>query len=105
MTNIGKKKNYWQFEKSYYLLAEKVGTYKGATKKWPYIWIFKFEHQQGGGYFFQTHRPLILLATHSEEKMNNCREILDSYDYSLTLMSRDLYGSGCDEWLVKPNEK
>ena len=55
---------------------------------------------QGGKYFFQVHHPLILLATHSEEKMNNCKEILDSYDYSLTLMSRDLYGSGCDEWIA-----
>ncbi len=60
---------------------------------------------RGGKNFFKYHRPTILLATHGNNYANECEEILTTYDYSMTLVSKDLYGLECDEWLVEPKEK
>ena len=60
---------------------------------------------RGGEIFFKSHRPTILLATHGEVQVKDCRDILTRYGYSMVCVSTDPYGSGCDEWLVKPNEK
>ena len=59
---------------------------------------------RGGKMFFQSHRPIILLATHGNTQANDCRNILEEYSYSMQKISSDLYGADCNEWLVKPNE-
>jgi FkbM family methyltransferase len=58
---------------------------------------------RGSESFFKSNRPIILLATHGRKEADDCQKILSDYGYSLTIINRDLYGSGCDEWLVKPN--
>jgi len=60
---------------------------------------------RGGEAFFKSNRPIILLATHSEAQVEDCRNILTRYGYSMEPLGVDLYGGGCDEWLVKPCEK
>ena len=57
---------------------------------------------KGGHKFFQRHRPVILLATHGKSQVISCREILETYGYSMKLLSQDLYGTDCDEWLAQP---
>ncbi|MBA3921778.1 MAG: FkbM family methyltransferase [Nostocaceae cyanobacterium] len=59
---------------------------------------------RGGETFFQTNRPIILLATHGKNQVDDCREILMRYGYSMKSISQDLYGFDCDEWLVEPKE-
>ncbi|MBG1260299.1 FkbM family methyltransferase [Nostoc commune] len=59
---------------------------------------------RGGEKFFQEYRPIILLATHGKNQVNDCQVILHKYNYSMALINKDLYGLGCDEWLAKPHK-
>lgn len=59
---------------------------------------------RGGEKFFQEYRPIILLATHGKNQVNDCQVILHEYNYSMALINKDLYGFGCDEWLAKPDK-
>jgi FkbM family methyltransferase len=59
---------------------------------------------RGGELFFKRYRPIILLATHGKKYADDCQIILHEYNYSMELISKDLYGFECDEWLAKPNE-
>lgn len=60
---------------------------------------------KGGKSFFNSQRPKILLATHGKNQAEECKEILQSYSYTITRISKDLYGKYCDEWFAEPQGK
>ncbi|MEH2464010.1 FkbM family methyltransferase [Nostoc sp.] len=59
---------------------------------------------EGGKNFFSYYRPVILLATHGEDKVSNCRQILSTYGYSLMPLDKMRENSNttiCEEWIAE----
>jgi len=56
---------------------------------------------QGGKLFFKKHRPIILLSTHGEKEVKDCKKILEEYGYVMFPIEQKL---NCNEWLIKPKE-
>lgn len=55
----------------------------------------------GGRLFFKKHRPVILLSTHGEKEVSECKDFFEEYEYAMIPSEEN---EKCSEWVVKPKE-